>query len=286
MLQNLVAKALKFVYAGENERPVRAVNFRKRELGGIGLIDPIIKCKALLVKTMYKEYIRLNGDITDNERIHTLYGYPEEMLRVVSRGTNMGSSMEDELYRNNSLIPSRSEKRSVGVKWTVAWNNVATLRGLNPEQIMFAWKIQQDMLAIGARLHRRNVERRCMLKVQDEICEEVQTREHLFGSCKSVEGISGACKTVLNEFLGREVNLNDLIHLSFNHRDKRKLKLALWFAVKVMYSIYHDNSRNKAQILHEVVKEIDWNLDLSRKIGSVAQMIVLKQIINILGLTF
>ena len=77
-----------------------------------------------------------------------------------------------------------------------------------------------------------------------------------------------------------------LIHLSFNHRDKRKLKLAIWFAVKVMYSIYHDKARNKAQVLQEVVKEIDWNLDLNRKIGSLAQMIVLKQFINMFGLTF
>ena len=36
--------------------------------------------------------------------------------------------------------------------------------------------------------------------------------------------------------------------------------------------MYHKNNRNKMQLLRDVVKEIDWNLDMNRKIGSVNEM--------------
>ena len=55
MLDNILAKALDFIYAGENERPVRALNFRPIDLGGLGLIHPKIKAKAFLIKNMYFE---------------------------------------------------------------------------------------------------------------------------------------------------------------------------------------------------------------------------------------
>ena len=56
ILENILSKALKFIYAGENEMPVRPLNFRSKSLGGIGLINPILKSKALLIKNMYKDF--------------------------------------------------------------------------------------------------------------------------------------------------------------------------------------------------------------------------------------
>ena len=45
--------------------------------------------------------------------------------------------------------------------------------------------------------------------------------------------------------------------------------------------IFHKNNRNKMQLLREVVKELKWNLELHRKIGSVRDMILLKDKIKI-----
>ena len=53
MLDKILAKALDFIYAGENERPVRSLNFRPTERGGLGLTHPKIKAKAFLIKNMY-----------------------------------------------------------------------------------------------------------------------------------------------------------------------------------------------------------------------------------------
>ena len=53
---------------------------------------------------------------------------------------------------------------------------------------------------------------------------------------------------------------------------------ALWFAVKMLYMIFK-KMFNKQQLLHEIVKELEWNLKLSRKIGSQGEMIKLKSIL-------
>ena len=57
------------------------------------------------------------------------------------------------------------------------------------------------------------------------------------------------------------------------------LKCGLWFAVKAMYNIFNRKMFNKGQILREIIKEIDWNLRLNRKVGSQGEMIRLKGIL-------
>ena len=79
---------------------------------------------------------------------------------------------------------------------------------------------------------------------------------------------------------GRTISFDDLIHFSFNHRSKQKLKCSLWFATKMMLKVFHLKCLNKAQLLQESVKELDWNLSMNRKIGSVREMMILRLIIT------
>ena len=55
---------------------------------------------------------------------------------------------------------------------------------------------------------------------------------------------------------------------------------ALWFAVKVMFKVFQNKSRNRAQILRDVVKEIDWNILMNRKLGSLGEILFLKELIE------
>ena len=89
---------------------------------------------------------------------------------------------------------------------------------------------------------------------------------------------------VLNRLTERNISSDLLLHLAFNHRRKQTLKCALWFAVKAMYSIYIKKMFNREQILREIVKEIDWNLRLNRKVGSHGEMVKLKQILSEMSL--
>ena len=104
--------------------------------------------------------------------------------------------------------------------------------------------------------------------------------EHLFHTCESVTDLFDGLSLVLNNYLERPVLYKDIVHFSFNHRNKKKLNCALWFAVKVLYRIYQNKSRNKAQVLREVVKDIDWNLRMNWNSGFRGELLMLKEVIE------
>ena len=41
------------------------------------------------------------------------------------------------------------------------------MKGLAADEKCFAWKVQQDMLAIESRMHRQNAERRCLITYRE-----------------------------------------------------------------------------------------------------------------------
>ena len=73
--------------------------------------------------------------------------------------------IEEVTHRNLSLIPSINEKKSPNVKWGVVFKNIKLLKGLNADVKCFVWKITQDLLPVGCRIHRRNAERRCLTQI-------------------------------------------------------------------------------------------------------------------------
>ena len=288
ILENILSKALKFIYAGENERPVRPINFRDKKIGGLGLVNPFIKAKALLIKNMHREFLNIGCDVNDRDSYRNIYGYTEELSKCIKAGVSMNSARDiygflinDVICRNNSVIPSRSEKRSENVKWRIAWQNLAGLRGVDAEEYEFAWKLQQDLLKIGARIHRQNAERRCLAVLGGVYCQEVETREHFFIGCERVKECNRSCLKILGDYLGKEILQTNLIHLAFNHRNKQRLRCAVWFAVKTMYKIYTSRIFNKVQLLRELIKEIDWNIKLNRKLGSRQDLIDLRSLIEL-----
>ena len=275
ILNKILSKSLDFIFAGENEKPVRPLNFRDKQLGGLGLINPSVKSKAFLIKNMFKDFVELDCNIDDVWSIDSFYGYPKDFVRVFKNGLATAQVrqiydflLKDVIYKNETLIPSRNEKKSLNVKWGVAWQNFSSMKGLTASEKCFAWKVQQDMLPVGVRIHRINAERRCLAFVADNQCFEIQTLEHCFSTCERVVEIFESLKSILSNFLERDVGFNDIIHFSFNHRNKKKLFCALWLAVKILFKIFHDKSQNKSQILKLIMKEVDWNLDLNRKLGS------------------
>ena len=189
-------------------------------------------------------------------------------------------------HRNGSLIPSRREKKVSNIKWRLVYKNFKLLSGITAEERCFAWKLSQDMLAVGRRIFRKNAERRCLEILGDgSLCEEIQDIGHAFKDCGSVVETYDMMIQVLNRQTERNISSDLLLHLAFNHRRKQTLKCALWFAVKAMYSIFNKKMFNKVQILREMVKEIDWNLRLHRKVGSEGEMVRLKQILSEISLT-
>ena len=219
MMKKILSKALAFIYAGENERPVNSLNFRNTSKGGLGLVHPVVKARALLVKNMYRELVYLNGSIYDLDLINKLYGYREDFLEIIDNGlsTSPSKSIYDFLlqgitHKNGSLIPSRNEKKSLNVKWSVVFNNFLLLKGVNADEKCFFWKVSQDMLPIGSRIHRRNAERRCLAILSDgNLCQDIQTLDHTFRSCIVVKDCFELILHVLGLFTERNTSYEDLV---------------------------------------------------------------------------
>ena len=224
--KGILTKALNFIWAGQNERPVRALNFRTRDKGGLGLIEPVTKAKAFLVKNMMKE---LNYDPLFVEFI---YGDTKTLGSNFSVKEIYNLLLEKTISKNGSLIPSREEKRCQ-VKWSLSWKNLDKVKGLLPEEKMFTWSVVQDMLPVGARIHRANAERRCLEKLSESTkCLEVQDREHYFRLCPVRNECFSMIEMVLSSLLSKNAEYNDIVHMAFNHRNKKILQVAVWFAVK------------------------------------------------------
>ena len=111
------------------------------------------------------------------------------------------------------------------------------------------------------------------------LCQEIQDLNHAFKNCDAVVRTHDTMTQVLNRLTERNISSDLLVHLAFNHRKKQTLKCALWFAVKAMYSIFIKKMFNKGQILKEIIKEIDWNLRMNRRVGSEGEMLKLKDIL-------
>ena len=81
---------------------------------------------------MFKDYLVLGGS---EDKEDSLYGFKNDFKRVLDSGVDLKSIkqiyeqlMNDICFRNGSLVSSRAEKRSNGVKWKIAWKNLQQTR--------------------------------------------------------------------------------------------------------------------------------------------------------------
>ena len=160
------------------------------------------------------EFLRKGGDKNDINSYINIYGYTKEFTEILTAGVTLNSSLyvyrylnEGTICKNNSIIPSRNEKRVNNVKWSIAWRNWRHLKGMDAEEIEFAWKMQQDLLLIGSRIHRQNAERRCLADISVGHCQVIETLKHRFTSCEGVTVIFMKCKNIIEEYLERGVSI-------------------------------------------------------------------------------
>ena len=79
--------------------------------------------------------------------------------------------IKETIEKYGSLIQSRNEERQVGIRWRHVWKNLRNTNGINAVEKDSAWKLTQDMLPIGRRIHRINVEKRCLNTIREGYCE-------------------------------------------------------------------------------------------------------------------
>lgn len=185
--------------------------------------------------------------------------------------------IEKVIKKNGSLIPSRNEKRIENIKWKVTWNNLKIGKRLTPEEKEFGWKVTQDMVAVGIRIH-RNVDKRCLRKLKNGMeCQVIPNLVHVLGECEGSEDIFYAIKGIVEDMLEKKIKEQELICLDITHRKRKRIILIVWFVIKSLYLLYTNKFFNKEQVLYELRKELDWNIKNMKLVGGLDDMQILRQ---------
>ena len=277
-MDEMMKAAMNFIYAGENERPIRPLNFRPKQLGGLGLMDINVKAKSLLIKSMLRQR---NKD----QDIKSMYGYEDKLEGILEKCDSMTpvkviyAEMVKEVYeKNGSVIPSRNEKKVRGIKWSNTWENLEKSKGLNAGEKEFLWKLSQDMLLIGGRIHRANVEKECK-NINDGVeCRDIPDLMHTFVTCKGIEKDFACLKNLIKEINEAEIHTKDILTISFTNRNRQRRTILVWFIAKVMFGMFKkENIRNT---LEHIALELEWFLHGQVSIGSCMEMNRLRVIVG------
>ena len=123
----------------------------------------------------------------------------------------------------------------------------------------------------------RNAEKRCLKKLPSgEDCEVIPDLFHALMDCEGINDTFKEVTVIVEGMLDRKIEGKDIIMLNFNHRNKKRLKLIIWFVVKSLYGMHIKKLFNKRQLFNEIWKELDWNVSLMKRIGALDVMILLK----------
>ena len=189
--------------------------------------------------------------------------------------------MDSVIYRNGSLIPSRNEKRVRGVRWSKSWRNLALKTSLLPEEKIFAWKMIQDMLHVGQRMHGR-ISKNCKKVLENRIiCNQEESLLHRLIMCRTVHGSANTLKYIIEEFIGRDVNWKEITTLSFTCRKQSTLKVSIWFIVKGLHMLFRCSHSTSDDLITEILSEIRVNLTNHFIVGSREEMMRLGTILEL-----
>lgn len=266
VIKIIMRESLRFIYRGEWERPVNSINYRPKELLGLGLVHLPSKCKSLIMRTMLREFqakqIRLlNGDFTEY-----LYGHKAELINLIGMGDEIPSAKElylhylnDVLYKRGCLIPSRMEKKYEFVEWENVFRNYSEAKYLKPKQRELLFRFCHDLLHLGARNHFRGADKVCKREESEGIkCTTVETRIHFFKNCLSIIDMYCSITMILEAVMQKEINEESFFTMAFQCPDRDLNRVAVWFLVQVLDCTYNGGQVDPVYILESVIKEIDW----------------------------
>ena len=119
----------------------------------------------------------------------------------------------------------------------------------------------QDLLPVPARIHRRNNDSSCQRKLEDgRICAKESDRKHFFMSCEVVEYCYIQFRLLVCEFLEMDVGDVDLLHFTFEVKNKHKRNLAIWIVLKYFYMIYKFKIYDFKIFVQRILGEIEFLL--------------------------
>ena len=137
----------------------------------------------------------------------------------------------------------------------------------------------QDMLEVGSRLHRKGANKNCRKIINGMECGNLETVNHRLVQCSGVSHLSEGILDIVEKMLDRKITVLKLCHLSFNHRNKARLQVTIWFVIKALYEAYSQEEIKRIRTWQMIVREIQWSISTGLVIGSFTEMQKLERLV-------
>ena len=265
VIKNIMKRCHNLLYRGEFERPVATVNFRSKEFLGLGLVHLPTKCKSLIMRTMYKEFLSKKIQIVNGEIKEFIYGDKTGLLEVLKMFQETPSAKElyqyflkKVIFRRDVLIPSRMEKKFTDIQWNKAYRNYKEGKFLNPKEREFHFRFVHDLIHLGARNHFRGADQTCRRYDLGLKCTSLETRRHFFMECPPIHDVFCVFREVLQKFMKKKIYIDQIFTISFRCKDPIRNVIGVWFMIKVFCLVFQDDSKEITSILDKIVNTIDW----------------------------
>ena len=282
MLMEIDRRIRNFIFAGENERPVRAICYRPSEMAGLNLTCVVNKSRTFMVKNMFIE-------IEENDELGNIgievYGNKTDKEKIVRRGINTKfikgiyqCFLQEKIGTIDNPVDSRAEKKNPEVDWKNSWKNWSLSRGISAQLKYFGWCLIQDMVHVPSRNHRRGANKECQNLIYDqdleemEICGQFGDLKHTLAECQISQEKFLELKAILELFLRKTLTMDQIFFLSFRHFDKKKRKMGVWMIINSLYYIFH-HKESRCEDMLRVLKQ-DLYFHLMRERGFVPKVYI------------
>ena len=132
------------------------------------------------------------------------------------------------------------------------------------------------MLCIGRRIHRANVEKECKNNIGNGgLCKEIPDLMHTFVTCNGVKDLYREVIRIMEKVFKVSIKAEEMVALSFMERNLMKMRLMLWFGIKVMYGIY--TKVESTTLFLGIVRELEWCQQNNLKVGNFEMMLKLRE---------
>ena len=96
---------------------------------------------------------------------------------------------------------------------------------------------------------------------------------HTFITCKGIEEWYREVVKIIEKIFNISIKDEEMVTLSFMDRNLRKMRLMLWFVIKIMYGIYMKVERTTLYL--GILKELEWNQQNNLRIRAFENIIQL-----------
>lgn len=232
------------------------------EQGGIKLVDPEAKAKALFIKTV------LYGTGKDQIEDTTLLNFSKK--QALSRNTrewldlalslkpNPTSTSVQTLYRhfvNENRTTPKVEQHFPAVDWHQLWENLG--HGfLSSESRSQMFLLYNDLVVSKEKLFKYNIGR-----LTDDLCEWCgvpESNEHKIKHCVRSKEIWSWLEETLTDRLGICGDPEDVLSRQINERN-RKEKAALWLTMFVMSYVVKKYPNTSLYCVQKGIRDSRWN---------------------------